>query len=127
MFILRDDTNARALWVFLKANWLAMARAGKPVSVTVQEHKAKRTDAQNRLYWSLLHAIAKTAWVDGKQFEAEAWHEHFKREFIGCTELPSGELAGISTTTLSVTDFIDYIERVRHHAADELGLEEQHG
>jgi hypothetical protein len=122
VFVLHDDNYAQSLWAFLKGNWAEMARAGRPLSVTVQEHKAKRSADQNRLYWNRLNDIAAQAWVGGKQFSAEAWHEHFKRTLIGSEEVPSGGSIGISTTTLSVAEFSDYINKVEAYAATELGI-----
>jgi hypothetical protein len=122
-FVLRDKIHAEHLWNLLRNNWQAMADAGKPLAVTVQEHKAKRSCAQNRLYWQRLNEIAENAWIDGKRFSAEAWHEFYKAKFIGCEELPNGGTVGISTTTLAVGDFSDYIGKVEAYAATELGIE----
>lgn len=121
-FVLRDDVNCRQLYAFLRANWLAMAQAGKPLGVLVAEHKAKRSNPQNRLYWAVLNEIAASAWVDGKQFSADAWHEHFKRQYIGVEETPGGGQVGISTTSLDVGAFSEYVEHVMHYAASELGV-----
>lgn len=122
-FVLRTDGNAKQLWGFLRSNWLAMAQAGKPLAVTVEEHKAKRSGAQNRLYWRLLTDISDTAWVDGKQFSKDAWHAWFAGEFIGWEELPGGQRSPISTASLSVPEFTNYIERVQQHATEQLGVE----
>ena len=121
-FVLRDETHCRRLQAFLRSNWLAMAQAGKPLGVMVAEHKSKRSNPQNKLYWAVLHQIADHAWVDGKQYSAEAWHEQCKREFIGTEELPNGATTGISTASLDVAAFSDYIERVMHYAAAHLGV-----
>ena len=122
-FVLREENNAKALWGFLKSNWVPMAQAGKPLSVFVAEHKAKRSHPQNKLYWALLAQIAEQTWLNGKQFSTEAWHEMFKRKFIGHEETPDGGTVGISTTTLSVPEFSIYIERVQQYAAEELDCE----
>ena len=122
-FVLRNDINARQLWAFLRANWVAMAQAGKPFAVVIAEHKAKRSGEQNRRLWALLNDISANAWVGGRQFSAEAWHEHFKRQFIGIEELPGGATAGISTTTLGVAEFSAYMDRIEHYAAQSLGIE----
>jgi hypothetical protein len=82
-FVLREETHAQALWSFLKNNWNVMAWEGKPLAVTVSEHKAKRSAEQNKLYWSRLNEIAEQAWIDGKRFSADAWHEYYKQKFIG--------------------------------------------
>lgn len=42
-FVLRDERNANAIWVFLRSNWRALADASRPLAVTVAEHKAKRS------------------------------------------------------------------------------------
>ena len=122
-FVLRDEIASRQLHAFLRANWLACAQQGKPLAVTVSEHKARRSGDQNRLYWAFLRELSGSAWVGGRQFADEAWHEFFKRKFIGLAELPDGALAGISTTALSVAEFGDYVERIRQYATEELGIE----
>lgn len=122
-FVLRGPEQAKMMHQFIKANAAAMAAQGRPLAVDVREHKAKRSSAQNRRLWALLRSIASDAWVDGKQFSDEAWHEHFKRRFIGCEELPDGASCGISTTTLDVGSFTDYMTRIEEYAASELGLE----
>ena len=122
-FVLREESQCRALYAYLRHNWPAMAAQGKPLAVTVAEHKDKRHAQQNRLYWALLRQVANQAMVDGRRYSDEVWHEQFKREFIGCEELPSGATVGISTTALSVEEFSTYIERIREYASDELGIE----
>lgn len=121
-FVLRDEIALRQLGAFLRSNWLAMAQAGKPLGIMVAEYKAKRNNPQNRLYWAVLNEIAASAWIDGKQYSADAWHELFKRRFIGIEELPGGGTAGISTASLSVPEFSEYVERVMQCAAEELGV-----
>lgn len=122
-FILRDDRAANALYATLKANWRAMAEQGKPLAVEVREHKDKRSAAANRYYWSLLRFIAGNAWLAGKRYGDEAWHEHFKRTHLGLIDLPGGGTIGISTASLNVSEFADYIRKVEQYATNELGLE----
>jgi hypothetical protein len=122
-FVLRNEVNARQLWAFLRSNWLAMAQAGKPLAVIVMEHKAKRSNPQNNLYWAVLREIAENAWVNGRRYSDEEWHAEFKRKFIGIIELPGGGTDGISTTTLDVADFSAYIDRVTQYAIETLGVE----
>ena len=126
-FILREPAHVQAMTAFLNANWRACADGGKPLSVTVAEHRARRTGEQNRFYWRALGDIAANAWVDGRQYDPESWHEFFKRFFLGVEEavLPGGEVLtrGISTTTLSIPEMADYLDRVIGYATEELGLE----
>lgn len=121
-FILHGPDQARQLHAFLKANAAALAGKGRPLAVTVAEHKAKRTLDQNRRYWLVLNHIAENAWVAGKRYSSDAWHEFFKGRLIGLEETPDGRTSGISTTTLSVSEFTDYMNRVELHAAEELGI-----
>lgn len=122
-FVLYGPEQAKMLHAFLKANAAAMAQSGKPLSVTVEEHKAKRSAAQNRRYWAILNEIGENAYVGGKRFSSEAWAEFFKRKFIGFEETPSGDSVGISTTTLNTAEFTDYMDRIEAYAASDLGLE----
>lgn len=122
-FVIYSQEQAKQLLAFVKANAAAMAAQGRPLAVTVEEHKAKRSSAQNRRYWALLRGIAEAAFVGGRQFSDEAWHEFFKRRFIGLEELPGGNEAGISTTTLDVAGFGAYMEQIEAYAATELGIE----
>jgi len=121
-FVLRDEVNCRQLYAFLRSNWLAMAQAGKPLGVLVAEHKSKRSNPQNRLLWAVLNEIAANAWVDGKQYSAEAWHEHLAGKFLGYEDMPGGGQTPISTASLSVDEFSVYLERVMQYAAEHLGV-----
>lgn len=122
-FILREERNKAALYATLDANWRAMAEQGKPLAVDVHEHKDKRSVEANKYYWTLLRFIASNAWLDGKRYSDEAWHEHFKQAMIGYEELPNGKQMGISTTKLNVSEFADYLRNIEQYAAGELGLE----
>ena len=66
--------------------------------------------------------LAEQAWVSGKQFGQDAWHEYCKRQFIGCEELPDGSQIGISTTTLNTGEMTDYQNRIQAWAAQEFGI-----
>ena len=127
-FILREESNAKALYAYLKANWRSMAAQDKPLAVNVSQHKDKRHNQQNRLYWSYLKQIATQAMIDGKQYSDECWHEHFKGEFLGYVDLPNGRKMAESTTKLNVTDFAKYVTKVEAYAVSELGVifEENH-
>lgn len=124
---LRQESNAQQLWAFLKANWRAMADAGKPLAVSITEAKSKRSTDQNRRYWALVTDIAEQAWVDGKQFNKEVWHEHLARKFGVCKEitLPDGEIVLVreSTGDMDVQTFTAYMTRIEVYAAQDLGIE----
>ena len=131
-FVLHTAEHAQALLAFVKANAGAMAKQGQPLEVRVSVHKAKRSSEQNALMWVLLTQIAEQSWVAGRQFDAEVWHEHNKRELLpeetarGVKKwdyLPSGDrVLAMSTTDLDVSEFSTYLEKLQAKAAVELGV-----
>lgn len=122
VFVLHGDSQAKALFTFLRLNRKAKAAEGKPLTVTVSEYKDKRHNEQNKLYWATLNEIATQAMIDGKQYSKDGWHYHFAGEFIGWEEAPGGRRIPISTTTLSVSEFAEYVTKVMAFAASELGV-----
>lgn len=86
--------------------------------------RRKRTKAQNKRYWGqgVLAQVAGQAVVNGKQYDAETWHEMFKRLFIGVVELPNGEVVGKSSAALTTAEFSEFCTRVEAYAASELGV-----
>lgn len=105
-----------------RAVFAAMAMLPKPYSVSAGE--AARTPAMNRRYWGrgVLSQIAEQASIDGKKFSAEAWHELFKRKFIGVEELPNGQVIGKSSAKLGKKRFADFCTECEAYAAIELGV-----
>lgn len=97
------------------------------MAVSVYEAKSRRTTEQNSRLHALLTDIANNAWVDGKQFDAETWKEFFRQKYIGTEEvlLPDGRRIerGISTTTLDVGAFSDFMDQISAYAAENLAVE----
>ena len=55
----------------------------RPIEVMLREEKKTRGMDANAAMWAgPLRDIAEQAWVDGRQFTAEVWHEFFKREYL---------------------------------------------
>lgn len=95
-------------------------RIGEPV-------KVRGLDANARMWVGPLADIAAQAWVSGRQYSAEVWHEHLKRMYLPeefDPELtkdgyqkwdytPSGERVLIgSTTQLTKRGFAEYLQQV---------------
>lgn len=110
----------------------------KPLELVVGEQQKKRGLDANALMWSgPLKDIAEQAYIDGKRFSAEVWHELAKREFLPeeydpelCLKdyikwdyMPTGErvLVG-STTQLTVRGMAQYIEQLHAFGAN-LGVQ----
>jgi hypothetical protein len=54
-----------------------------PLEVVIREQqKVRGMDANARMWAGPLRDIAAQAWVNNRQFSAEVWHEHLKREYL---------------------------------------------
>jgi len=79
----------------------------------------RRRNPQNALLWALYHRMAEREW-NGQRFSAEAFHEYYKRRFLGADDvpLPNGRTITVahSTAHLGVDEFSDYFDRVQADA-----------
>lgn len=123
LFILREQAQFDAVCNFLNANWSACSKEKKPLSVAVSVWQAKRSKSQNKRYWAIVGDIAEQSYVAGKKHTGDQWHEYFKRRFIGFEELPEGGVIGISSASLDVESFAEYILKIEVYAVDTLGCE----
>lgn len=106
---------------------------GKRVKISVEEHQDDRSVQQNRFYWGVVLAeISEQGRVIGQRYAAEAWHELFKRQFLGY-EIKRAIVAGRkrklvtrtlrSTTGLKVKPMSDYLEQVLAFGAGDLNVQ----
>jgi NinB protein len=121
-FVLRDAVVMEKLCAFLRGNFQAMADRGQPLMVHVSEYAMKRSVEQSRAYWRMVQNVSEDAWIDGKQYPKDVWHEFFRKRFLPLLDGPEG-MYPTSTTTLSVKEFSDYMEQVHAFAASDLGVE----
>jgi len=107
----------------------------KPLECLIQEPSRKRGLDANGYYWLRLGEIAKAAWLDGRQYNSDCWHEYAKRNIMPdvvvtkdgevrskWVELPDGTLAVISTTELEKGFFAKYTTMCEAFGAN-LGVE----
>jgi len=113
--VVENELQERALCASMKL-------MPKPYAITLG--KPPRTPAQNRRYWGrgVLSQVVEQASIGGKKFSAEAWHEQFKRMFIGVIELPNGQVIGESSAKLGTKRFSDFCTEVEAYAATDLGV-----
>ena len=110
--------------------------ADRPLLLTLgEEPKGRGLDANALMWAGPLRDIAEQAWVDGRQFSAEVWHEYFKKEYLfedddlDLAEMvkegyrkwdyaPDGNrvLVG-STTQLTKRGFANYLEQITAYGA----------
>ena len=86
--------------------------------LVIRPMKSKRSIEQNKRYHAMLRDLSAVAWLDGRQYGPDAWAEFFKQAFIGWDDLPGGGRRGLSTTTLSVQEFGDYMTKIEQWAAE---------
>lgn len=104
-----------------------------PIEAVFREKQKGRKPDANALMWAgPLKDIAEQAWVEGRRYSAEVWHEQFKRLYLPeeydpelCKEgyrkwdyTPSGDRVLIgSTTQLTVKGFAQYLTQVEADGA----------
>lgn len=118
--------NRQQAWAVIKAQlypflarWLQNSK-----TLTLTATLKKRTHKQNKRYWGrgVLAQITEQAAPGGKLFDADTWHEQFKRQFIGVIELPDGSVRGMSSKDLNTAEFSEFCDQVEAYAATELGV-----
>ena len=118
--------NRQQAWAAIKAQVFpflsVVLQAGGRWVLTIK--RMTRTTAQNRRYWGkgVLAQIAEQAVVNGKQYDAEVWHELMKKKFIGLVELPDGSVIGQSSAKLTTAQFGEFCAQVEAFAASELSV-----
>jgi len=128
-FVLRSPTDAQQCVGFMKENAGSAVERGKPLRVVVTAEDRKRTPEQNARYWgrAVLGTIADQAWIGGRQFDSETWHENLAEMFCPRVEFTrtDGTIGSRrkSTSEMGVREFSEYVERVEIYAATELGVE----
>ncbi|CAG2152626.1 hypothetical protein LMG19282_04237 [Cupriavidus campinensis] len=126
-FVLKSPGIWPTVLAFIKANATACAEKGTPIRLIVTADERRRTNESNRYYWGVvLRDIAEQAWVDGRQYDKDTWHEYFADLYGVKTEkqLPDGRLLLVrkSTSDYSVGEFSDYLTLVQAHAANDFGV-----
>lgn len=98
---------------------------GKEFFVDIEKITSKRSDEQNNYYWGVVIPLS----AQELSLSHEMTHELFKIEFNKKTikvEHPlNGQIlrfVGGSTTKMSITSFVEYIERIRHYMAENYNL-----
>ena len=57
--------------------------AKRPLELVLREEvKARKPDQNALMFAGPIRDIADQAWLDGKQFSGEVWHEYMKRQFL---------------------------------------------
>lgn len=129
-FTLKNGGVWHAVVAFIKANAPVFADKGEPLRLIVTAEERQRNAQQNRFYFgAVLKQVSEQAWVEGKQYDKDTWHEYFARKYGILDELtlPDGEIITRrkSTTQMSVGEFSEYLNQVQAYAGETLGVEFQ--
>jgi hypothetical protein len=128
-FVLTGPSVGVILVNFLKSNAPAFLDRGTPLRVIVTEEEMDRLDDQIAYYFGpLMKQVCAQAWIEGRQFSKEVWHEHFATLFLPFTELtmPDGEIVikrgSLSRGKISVKKMNVFLLEVEAYAGQELGV-----
>lgn len=127
-FVIKNPATWESFMAFAKQNVKALAEGGRPLRLIATSSDSKRNTEQNKRYWGfVLKTVADQAWVEGKQYSQDVWHEYFARKFGVCEDitLPDGEVITRrkSTTQMTVSEFAEYMNQCESYAATKLGVE----
>jgi hypothetical protein len=126
-FKIISETALKSAINFVESNWRALLDVETPIFLIITSAEEKRRDQQNKYYWAVvIRSIAEQAWLNGKQFSAEAWHEYFASQY-GVKkeiEMPNGCISTkrLSTTEMKVREFSEYTQKVEAYGAQELAV-----
>jgi hypothetical protein len=128
-FVLWDGGVWSKLVEFVKATAPTLADKGTPLRVIVTEEELDRLDVQIRYYFGVtVKTIAEQAWINGHQFDKDAWHEELAKMFLPTREIvtPSGEIvlkrSSVARGHISVKRMAKFTQEVEAYATSELGV-----
>ena len=118
--------NKRPLMATIYNNLGAWLEANAELEVCIRPYNSKRSIEQNRRLWKIYGELADKAWVNGRRYSAETWHEYCKGVLLGfdIKAMPDGTEVKmpISTTTLNTAEMTDYQNQLQSWAATEFGI-----
>jgi len=129
-FVLSSPEIARGMLQFIKANAAAYCERKTPLRVIVAEDDSDRLDEQIAYYFGVvIRAFSEQAWVGGKLFSKEAWHEELAARFLPQKEIirPSGEIVlrrqSIARGHIGVKAMAAYTTQCQVYGATEFGID----
>ena len=118
--------NKRPLMTTIYNNLGVWLEANAELEVCIRPYNSKRSIEQNRRLWKIYGELADKAWVNGRRYSAETWHEYCKGLLLGfdVKSMPDSTEVKmpISTTTLNTAEMTDYQNQLQSWAATEFGI-----
>lgn len=105
--------------------WLKK-NVGKEIKITTETISDKRSNQQNRYYWSVVVAMVKSAINEyGNQYSTEDTHEFLKAQFNSeQVEIGNGLYIDMpqETKNLGTKEFMEYILKIQQFSVEVFGL-----
>lgn len=118
--------NKRPLMTTIYNNLGVWLEANAELEVCIRPYNSKRSIEQNRRLWKIYGELEDKAWVNGRRYSAETWHEYCKGMFLGyeLKAMPDGTevKTPISTTTLNTAEMTEYQNNIQSWAANEFKI-----
>lgn len=118
--------NKRPLMTTIYNNLGVWLESNAELEVCVRPYNSKRSVEQNRRLWKIYGELADKAWVNGRRYSAETWHEYCKGVLLGfdIKAMPDGTevKTPISTTTLNTAEMTEYQNNIQSWAANEFKI-----
>ncbi len=113
--VFHGEVKGGTIHLYKRESWLQRVQSldGKRVEVIVREHKAKRSDCQNRLYWGVY--IPPLAEYCG--YTHDEMHEALRRMFL-TVEREGFPPTVKSTTQLNTKEFTEYLDKIEMLACE---------
>lgn len=121
-FVLEREEIAHGVIELIRANWERQHALQSTLACVLYRYSGPRTLRQNMGYFGDLRTIEAQAWLDGRMWRQRAWHDHFRRQFIGWEDYSGGMTLPISTTKLNARQFDNYRNEVCAYAVNELDV-----
>jgi len=118
LYAIKKQGKLQILSDELLETYLKTIKEDKKLKVQITQYRKPRTLRQNRYYWAIIHFIASE--LGYEKHEAEELHDTFKAMF---NNEKKGRLRIVkSTTKLTTTEFVEYMETIIRWVAKELGI-----
>jgi hypothetical protein len=99
--------------------WVRTFPDGTKLDIVIKKQKAQRTNEQNKYYWGVVIPIL----ADYFGYESDEMHMVLRGKFLRIHDEKHPDFViAKSTTKLSTTDFVEYIEVIQRWAAAEHGI-----
>lgn len=106
---------------------------GKPIKITVEQNKVKRSDQQNRYYWAVVLPYVRDGFIElGNNLQRNGEsimliHKLMKSKFLDngiAIADANGEvhMTEPTTSTLNKEDFSEYVDRIKQWSTEYLNI-----